>query len=189
MTTIVNVFLASVGVGGPGRRRPAPRRRRHLRSRAAIRRASASTTPRRSRTVRRQPPARRSASNAATSIAMSPTSGSGDPSPVLTNHRQRPLGSAGVHRHDPATLGSAGAWYAWPGLSPRRAPGTWYAAAPSPTSCREWNLTDGIPDELARASAYVRPSRRSSNGNLGNTRCLDGTPFYLAAWTATRDRR
>ena len=74
-----------------------------------------------------------------------------------------------------ATLGSAGAWNAWHDF-PGGVPGTWYAAALA-NKLSGMNLTDGIPDD---GSGFGNVDIKTQfNVNLGNTGCLDGTPFYL----------
>ncbi|OYU99212.1 MAG: hypothetical protein CFE45_13745 [Burkholderiales bacterium PBB5] len=74
-----------------------------------------------------------------------------------------------------ATLGSAGAWNIWrdfPGATPNR----WYPQALA-NKIAGVNLTDGIPDD---GTGYGNADIKTQfNVNLGNTGCLDGTPFYL----------
>jgi hypothetical protein len=74
-----------------------------------------------------------------------------------------------------AVLGSAGAWNIWHDF-PNGKPGTWYPAALA-NKLANVNLTDGQPDD---GSGYGNVDIKTQfNVNLGNTGCLDGTPFYL----------
>lgn len=74
-----------------------------------------------------------------------------------------------------ATLGSASAWNIWHDF-PGGVPGTWYPQALA-NKLTGANLTDGVPDD---GSGYGNVDIKTQfNVNLGNTGCLDGTPFYL----------
>jgi hypothetical protein len=74
-----------------------------------------------------------------------------------------------------AVLGSAGAWNIWHDF-PGGKPGTWYPQALA-NKLAGVNLSAGVPDD---GSGYGTVDIKSQfNVNLGNTGCLDGTPFYL----------
>lgn len=74
-----------------------------------------------------------------------------------------------------ATLGSAGAWNIWFDF-PGGVPGTWYPQALA-NKLAGVNLSEGIPDD---GTGYGTVDIKTQfNINLGNTGCLDGTPFYL----------
>ena len=74
-----------------------------------------------------------------------------------------------------AVLGSAGAWNIWFDFA-NGVPGTWYPQALA-NKLAGVNLSAGIPDD---GSGYGTVDIKTQfNINLGNTGCLDGTPFYL----------
>jgi PA domain len=74
-----------------------------------------------------------------------------------------------------ATLGSAGAWNIWHDFR-SGVPGTWYPQALANKLAGE-NLSANVPDD---GSGYGTVDIKTQfNVNLGNTGCLDGTPFYL----------
>ncbi len=74
-----------------------------------------------------------------------------------------------------ATLGSASAWNIWHDF-PGGVPGTWYHQALA-NKISGVNLSAGVPDD---GSGYGNVDIKTQfNVNLGNTGCLDGTPFYL----------
>jgi len=74
-----------------------------------------------------------------------------------------------------AVLGSAGAWNIWHDFSNGVA-GTWYPQALA-NKLAGTNLSAGIPDD---GSGFGNVDIKTQfNVNLGNTGCLDGTPFYL----------
>lgn len=74
-----------------------------------------------------------------------------------------------------AVLGSAGAWNIWHDFAGGQ-PGTWYPQALA-NKLAGVNLTNGIPDD---GTGYGNVDIKTQfNINLGNTGCLDGTPFYL----------
>ena len=74
-----------------------------------------------------------------------------------------------------AVLGSAGAWNIWYDFA-NGVPGTWYPQALA-NKLSGVNLSAGIPDD---GSGYGTVDIKTQfNVNLGNTGCLDGTPFYL----------
>ena len=72
-------------------------------------------------------------------------------------------------------LGSAGAWNIWHDF-PNGMPGTWYPQALA-NKLAGVNLSTGMPDD---GTGYGNVDIKTQfNINLGNTGCLDGTPFYL----------
>jgi hypothetical protein len=74
-----------------------------------------------------------------------------------------------------AVLGSAGAWNIWYGFA-NGVPGTWYPQALA-NKLSGVNLSADVPDD---GSGYGTVDIKTQfNVNLGNTGCLDGTPFYL----------
>jgi hypothetical protein len=74
-----------------------------------------------------------------------------------------------------AVLGSAGAWNIWHDF-PGGAPGTWYPQALA-NKLAGVNLSADIADD---GTGYGTVDIKTQfNINLGNTGCLDGTPFYL----------
>jgi len=74
-----------------------------------------------------------------------------------------------------ATLGSAGAWNIWHDF-PNGKPGTWYPQALA-NKLAGTDLSAGQPDD---GSGYSDVDIKTQfNVNLGNTGCLDGSPFYL----------
>ncbi|WP_290428860.1 PA domain-containing protein [Roseateles amylovorans] len=74
-----------------------------------------------------------------------------------------------------ATLGSAGAWNIWHDF-PGGQPGTWYPQALA-NKLAGVNLSDGQADD---GSGYGNVDIKTQfNVNLGNTGCLEGSPFYL----------
>lgn len=74
-----------------------------------------------------------------------------------------------------ATLGSAGAWNTWHDFSGGKA-GTWYPQALA-NKLAGTDLSAGQADD---GSGYGNVDIKTQfNVNLGNTGCLDGTPFYL----------
>jgi hypothetical protein len=74
-----------------------------------------------------------------------------------------------------ATLGSAGAWNMWHDF-PGGKPGTWYPQALA-NKLAGTNLSANQPDD---GSGYGNVDIKTQfNVNLGNTGCLDGSPFYL----------
>jgi len=74
-----------------------------------------------------------------------------------------------------ATLGSASAWNLWHDFAGGQ-PGTWYPQALA-NKLSGVNLSDGTPDD---GTGYGNVDIKTQfNVNLGNTGCLDGTPFYL----------
>jgi PA domain len=74
-----------------------------------------------------------------------------------------------------ATLGSAGAWNIWHDFA-GSVPGTWYPQALA-NKLSGFNLSEGIPDD---GSGYGNVDIKTQfNVNLGNTGCLEGSPFYL----------
>jgi len=74
-----------------------------------------------------------------------------------------------------AVLGSAGAWNAWHDF-PGGVPGTFYPQALA-NKLSGMNLGADVPDD---GTGYAGVDIKTQfNVNLGNTGCLDGTPFYL----------
>lgn len=74
-----------------------------------------------------------------------------------------------------AVLGSAGAWNIWHDFPGGQA-GTWYPQALA-NKLSGTNLSEGQPDD---GTGYGNVDIKTQfNINLGNTGCLDGTPFYL----------
>lgn len=74
-----------------------------------------------------------------------------------------------------AVLGSAGAWNIWHDF-PNGKPGTWYPQALA-NKLAGVNLSADQPDD---GSGYGNVDIKTQfNVNLGNTGCLDGSPFYL----------
>ena len=74
-----------------------------------------------------------------------------------------------------AVLGSASAWNIWHDF-PGGVPGTWYPQALA-NKLYGANLSAGLPDD---GSGYGWVDIKTQfNVNLGNTGCLDNTPFYL----------
>jgi hypothetical protein len=74
-----------------------------------------------------------------------------------------------------AVLGSASAWNIWHDFSGGK-PNTWYHQALA-NKIAGTNLSAEVPDD---GSGYGNVDIKTQfNVNLGNTGCLDGTPFYL----------
>jgi hypothetical protein len=74
-----------------------------------------------------------------------------------------------------AVLGSAGAWNIWHDF-PGGVAGTWYPQALA-NKLAGVNLSAGNPDD---GTGYGNVDIKTQfNVNLGNTGCLDGSPFYL----------
>ena len=74
-----------------------------------------------------------------------------------------------------ATLGSASAWNIWRDF-PSGVPATWYPQALA-NKLSGVNLSADVPDD---GSGFGTVDIKTQfNINLGNTGCLDGTPFYL----------
>lgn len=74
-----------------------------------------------------------------------------------------------------AVLGSASAWNIWRDFQGAK-PGTWYHQALANKIAGE-NLSDGQDDD---GTGYGNVDIKTQfNVNLGNTGCLDGSPFYL----------
>ena len=74
-----------------------------------------------------------------------------------------------------ATLGSASAWNLWHDF-PGGEPGTWYPQALA-NKIAKTNLSDGQPDD---GSGFGNVDIKTQfNARLGQTGCLDGSPFYL----------
>ncbi|MEO8835210.1 MAG: PA domain-containing protein, partial [Caldimonas sp.] len=74
-----------------------------------------------------------------------------------------------------AVLGSASAWNIWHDF-PGGVPGTWYPQALA-NKLAGVNLSADVPDD---GSGYGTVDIKTQfNVNLGNTGCLDGSPFYL----------
>jgi hypothetical protein len=74
-----------------------------------------------------------------------------------------------------AVLGSAGAWNIWHDF-PNSVPGTWYPQALA-NKLSGVNLSADVPDD---GSGFGTVDIKTQfNVNLGNTGCLDGSPFYL----------
>lgn len=74
-----------------------------------------------------------------------------------------------------AVLGSAGAWNIWHDFT-GGVPATWYPQALA-NKLAGVNLSADVPDD---GSGFGTVDIKSQfNVNLGNTGCLDGTPFYL----------
>jgi len=74
-----------------------------------------------------------------------------------------------------AVLGSASAWNIWRDF-PNGVPNRWYPQALA-NKLAGVNLSAGIPDD---GSGFGNVDIKTQfNVNLGNTGCLDGTPFYL----------
>jgi hypothetical protein len=74
-----------------------------------------------------------------------------------------------------ATLGSAGAWNIWHDF-PNSKPGTWYPQALA-NKLAGTDLSAGTPDD---GTGYGNVDIKTQfNVNLGNTGCLEGSPFYL----------
>ena len=72
-----------------------------------------------------------------------------------------------------AVLGSAGAWNLWHDFN-GGVPGTWHHQALA-NKLAGSNLSAGVPDD---GTGYgIVDIKTQFNGNLGNTGCLDGTPF------------
>lgn len=73
-----------------------------------------------------------------------------------------------------AVLGSAGAWNIWYGFAGGK-PGTWYPQALA-NKLAGVDLSGGDPGTSGYDNVDIKTQ---FNVNLGNTGCLDGTPFYL----------